>query len=161
MWAEGVKLYAYIAAGLLLASLLGYVAYLKHRADKVPVLERTIATERAATAALKAAHAHERKIAKDATDDHERRLQALSAAAADTPVRSVRLCRSPTGWVPAPVATASGTGAADTAGREGGAGQGDQAGPGPDIGDKLYALADEWDRRAAQCNSLIRWVESR
>ncbi len=158
-WRVIPRLYVYLAIALAVAGALGYVAYLKHRADKVPGLERTLATERAATAALVAAHEHERKISKDATNDYEARLAALSAAATATPTRSVRLCRSPTGWVPASASTPSGTGPSDTAGHAPEAGRGGEAGP--DIGVELYALADEADRHAAQCNSLIKWVGSR
>lgn len=154
-----MRLYAYIAAALLAVAMLGYVAYLKHRADKVPDLEKTIAYEQASKLALQQAYDHERKISKKATDEHANTLAELEKARSATPTRSVRLCSSPTGWVPAPSATASGVGAADPAGRADGARRDLEAGP--DIGPELYALADKWDRRAAQCNAAFKWIEDR
>ncbi len=148
-----------IAIGLLAAAIAAGAWRYHHVKTGRDEARAEAAQAKANYAALQGAVAHERKISKDATDDYEARLAALSAAATATPTRSVRLCSSPTGWVPATAATASRTGSADPAGREDGTGQGDQAGP--DIGNELYALADTWDRRAAQCNSLIRWVESR
>lgn len=150
-----IRLAIYAAA----ATLICFLIWREHRAtQRAAELRVEVQQANANLAALQAAWDHERKIAKDATDDYESRLQALSAARADTPTRSVRLCSSPTGWVPA-AAAAAGAGPGDPAGREDDAGRDLEAGP--DIGNDLYALADEWDKRAAQCNSLIRWVQSR
>lgn len=148
-----------IAIGLLAAAIAAGAWRYHHVKTGRDEARAEAAQAKANYAALQGAVAHERKISKDATDDYERRLKGLEDAKPDTPTRSVRLCRSPPGWVPASAATASGTGSADPAGREDGVGQGDQAGP--DIGAELYALADTWDRRAAACNALIQWVNSR
>lgn len=110
-------------------------------------------------AAYKAAAEHERKIGKDATDDYERRLNDLQMARTDTPVRSVRLCRSPSGWVPAPSPTASGTDAGSESGHQSEARQ--DPGVSRDLGPELYALADEKDEQLARCAALQGWVRSR
>lgn len=148
-----------ILIGLLAATLTGAVLHVKRVTRERDAYKAEARQAQADYTALRDAYAHERKLAKDASDDYEKRLQDLSAAAAATPVRSVRLCRSPTGYVPATAESAFGTGTPDPAGRAGEAGRDSEAGA--EIGDALYALADEWDRRAAQCNALIRWVESR
>jgi hypothetical protein len=118
--------------------------------------------------ALKTAQAHERKIATEATNEFQRTVKELQAAKADTPVRSVRLCRSPTGYVPASAPAPSGVdagsanGLQDAAGFHPGYGNADRFGDaGPDIGPSLYAEADRANEVAAQCNALMGWIKAR
>ncbi len=151
-----IRLYVILGALALLIGAGVYVVQLQKKAER---LESSNATLTATLASERAARAHELKIATEASHDYESRLQALSVARADTPVQSVRLCRSPTGWVPAPSPAPSGTGPGSDAGHAGEAGSDLEAGP--DIGPALYALADEKDEELARCASLIKWVKSR
>jgi hypothetical protein len=148
-----------IMVGLLAAAIAAGAWRYHHVKSERDEYKAEAAQTKADLTALRTAYAHERKIATEASNDYESRLQALSAAAVATPVRSVRLCRSPTGYVPAPGPTSSGTGSADPSGQPGEAGRDSEAGP--DVGVELYALADAADKAAAQCNALIHWVNLR
>jgi hypothetical protein len=69
------------------------------------------------------------------------------------------LCRQTDSSVSATASTTSGADPGTAAEQPAEAGPDLEAGP--DIGIELYALADEADQRAAQCNALISWVRSR
>jgi hypothetical protein len=88
----------------------------------------------------------------EASNAYHDEIERLQAARADTPTRSVRLCRPS----PSMPAAASGTDSGGSEGLPDTAGSDPQ--PGPEIGVELYALADEADRCAAQRDALIRWV---
>jgi hypothetical protein len=162
----------YIYAGI--ALLIGYLVWREHSLTrKLATVRVELSQANANYAALQAAQAHERKIATEASHDYERRLQALNDAKADTPVRSVRLCRntpsvSSTATTPGGTSSTNPGGLQEAAGFHPGYGSGLQTGEvdrwgdaGPDIGPLLYALADEANRAAAQCNALIKWSGSR
>jgi hypothetical protein len=145
-----VRLYAYIAAALLLAGFIGYVAYLKHRADKVEGLEQTIAFEQAAKLALQQAYEHERKINDEASNAYQAELRRIR----DTPsVGVVRLCRSPTGYVPAPDPAAARPNDAP-AGRV-------EVEAGDDIGPALDRYGSDCEAVSAQLRGLQGWVRAR
>lgn len=148
-----------IAAALILAAIAGLLWHDKHQTDRANRLARENATLAESIEAERKARAHELKIAKEASDGYAQRLNELQAARADTPVRSVRLCRNASPAVPAATGTAIGADAG-TAGEQPAA-AGSDVEIGPDIGAALYAQADDNDQRAAQCNALIRWVRSR
>jgi hypothetical protein len=148
-----------IAAALILAAIAGLLWHDKHQTDRANRLARENATLAESIEAERKARAHELKIAKEASDGYAQRLSELQAARADTPTRSVRLCRSASPAVPATAGAALGTDAAGDAGHAGEAGQGVEAGP--DIGAALYSLADEKDEELARCASLQKWVLSR
>lgn len=144
------RLYIYLALAVAAAGALSYVAYLKHRADKVPVLERTLATERASALALRLAYEHERKINDEASNAYQAELARIRSAPSIGPVR---LCRSPTGWVPAAPATASGP-HAEPAGRV-------EVEAGEDIGPALDRYGGDCEAVGAQLKGLQGWVRSR
>jgi hypothetical protein len=131
----------------------------RHVSKKLDETRVELSQAHANYAALQAAQAHERKIATEASNDYERRRKDLSDDRADTPVRSVRLCRSPTGYVPAPTPAAAGAGPGSTSRQQEEAGLDLEVSR--DIGPELYALADRADEAAARCNSLIQWVKAR
>ncbi len=145
-----MRLYAYIAAALVAASLIGYVAYLKHRADKVPGLERELVKEKASHRATRIAFAHERKIATEASNGFQAELRRIR----DTPsIGPVRLCRSPTGYVPAPAATPA---------RPDGSAPGRvEVEAGPDIGPALDRYGGDCEAVSAQLRGLQGWVRAR
>jgi hypothetical protein len=148
-----------LIAGLALLALIGGLITVQH----LTVKKLRVATARANQAeanytALRQAQKHERKIANDALKDRDQRLADLETARSATPTRVVRLCHTNPA-VPATTGTASGTDAGIAAEQPSTAGPDIEAGP--DIGPNLYALADEADQRAAQCNALIGWVRSR
>ena len=166
---SSLRLGIYAAAALFVAVLV----WSNHR------LTGRLATAKAATAQAtanlateRAAIAHERKINSEASNDYERRLKKLADDKPATPDRRVR-CQTASP-VPATATAASGVGEAASrrlpseTGFNPGYGSGIQTGEvdrwsdsGPDVGPLLYALADEANRAAAQCNALIKWVESR
>lgn len=96
-----------------------------------------------------------------ASNDYQDELARLEDERANTPVQSVRLCRSPTGYVPAPSPAAASSGP-DEGWHDG---IPHSARPdievGPDIGPALYALADKADQCAAQRDALIGWIKNR
>jgi hypothetical protein len=148
--------YIYAGAAVAFVALAGYAKWTHDRLafhkGRGEVLEATLTHERKA-------RDHERKLIEDASRDYENRLKALADARVDLPVRSVRLCVSPTGWVPAPSHAAIGTPAGVA--REQPAEVGRDIEVSRDLGPELYALADQADERAAQCNALINFVRSR
>lgn len=156
-----IRLYIYAAIALALGGLLWHDHYQTHKANR---LARETNELRANYAALEAAHAHERKIAEDASHEFQRTVTALQAARADTPVRTVRLCHGPANSVPAAADAASGAYAAGAGGLPDATGQhprdrwGDD---GPDIGPALYDEADRADLCPAQLTALQEWVRSR
>ncbi len=151
-----LKLYAY--AGLCIAVLAG-VWYVRSLQTSRDAYEARALSAEASIVTLRTAYEHERKIAKEVSDEYETRLNRLESEKVDTPTRSVRLCRSPTGYVPAPAPAASGAGPTSTGELPKEAGQ--DPGISPDIGPDLYSLADKADLAGAQCNSLIQWVKAR
>lgn len=148
-----VRLGIYVAA----AALIGYLVWREHSLTKL------VGDERAArVVAEKAIEAKDRELEqirrdmekqRNASNDYQTELESLKAARAFTPVRTVRLCVGPA-IVSAP---AGGSDAPDAEGLQEAPGQDPRAGP--DIGAELYALADEADNLAAQCEGLIRWHE--
>jgi hypothetical protein len=148
--------YIYAGAAVAFVALAGYAKWTHDRLafhkGRGEVLEATLTQERKA-------RDHERKLSEDASRDYENRLKALADARVALPTRPVRLCVSPTGWVPAPSHAAIGTPAGVTREQPAEARRDIEAGP--DIGGDLYALADQADERAAQCNALIKFVRSR
>jgi hypothetical protein len=138
--------------------MLGYVAYLKHRAAQVPVLERQVAYEQASKLALQLAYDHERKIATEASNEYQAELARIRSAPGIGPVR---LCRSPTGYVPAPAATparpdGSAPGRVESAAVE-------DPGPvvGDDIGPELDRYGGDCEAVGAQLRGLQGWVRRR
>ncbi len=97
-----LRLYAYLLIALAVAAAGGYVWWLKGKADQVPVLRRELADVQASKLALQIAFDHERKIANEASNAYQAELTRIRNAPSIGPVR---LCRSPTGYVPAPAAT--------------------------------------------------------
>jgi hypothetical protein len=162
----------YIYAGIVLVAI-GGIWYTRAVVARANLYAEMLDKAEANYAALQAAQAHERKIAKESLDDREARLKRLEDAKADTPVRSVRLCRntpsvSSTATTPGGTSSTNPGGLQEAAGFHPGYGSGLQTGEvdrwgdaGPDIGPLLYALADEANRAAAQCNALIKWSGSR
>ncbi len=153
-----IPLRLYIYAGLAIAAA-GALWYVRHTANERDEYKAKAAQLQADYGALRAAYDDERRRAKDATDEHERLLTKLAKDKSATPTRSVRLCSSPTGWVPAPGPAAEGVNPPGDAGHAGEAGRNLEAGP--DIGHELYALADRVDEQLAQCASLIKWAENK
>ncbi len=97
-----LRLYGYAAIALAALGAAAYVWHLKAKADRVDAAEeRALALEQS-LGKLQAAIDHERKIAKDASDGYQAELNRIRSAPSLGPVR---LCRSPTGYVPAPAAT--------------------------------------------------------
>ena len=123
---------------------------MKHRADKVPALEKTIAYERASKLALQLAYDHERKIATEASNAYQAELRRIR----DTPaIGPVRLCRSPTGYVPAPAATPV---------RPDGSAPGRvEVEVGEDIGPALDRYGGDCEAVGAQLKGLQGWVKAR
>ncbi len=93
-----LRLYAIGAVAL---ALLGLGVALKIQTGRLTKAQTVAAQATANLNALQIAHARERKLQQDASNDYEARLKALYDRKVDTPVRTVRLCGSPTGYVPA------------------------------------------------------------
>lgn len=150
-----LRWWIYIAAT---AAIAGVLWHDHHVTGRLRAEKAANAQLEASYNALQASYAHERKIATEASNDYERRLKDIQSRRADTPTRSVRLCREAP-RVPGTSGGALGT-AAGTAGEQP-AEAGHDLEVSRDVGPDLYALADEADERAAQCNALIKWVRSR
>lgn len=144
---------SYLKLGLIAAAvaLIGYLMWREHTltrkvAEKhaALIIEREKVEQR--DQQIKQLHAEAEKQRK-ASDDYQTELERLQAARADVPTRIVRLCRT----APSVPEAASGPPEAGT--------EGLPVEAGPDIGERLYALADEADRCAAQRDALIRWFE--
>jgi hypothetical protein len=152
------RLYTYAAIALALAAAGGYVWWLKGKADRVDVLERQLADEQASRHALQRAFDHERKIATEASNEYQAELARIRSAPSIGPVR---LCRSPTGYVPAPTATpvrpdGSAPGRVESAPVE-------DPGPvvGTDIGPELDRYGGDCEAVGAQLRGLQGWVRRR
>jgi hypothetical protein len=156
MFGWQLKLGIAAAVALAFGALLWHDKHQTNRANRLATEKNQLLAD---YNALREAQERERELAKAATDDYEERLAALEVARSDIPVRSVRLCRSPTGWVPAPSHASLGTPAGVTGEQPAEAGRDIEVSR--DIGPELYALADQADERAAQCNALISWARSR
>jgi hypothetical protein len=148
-----------IAAAIALALLGALFWHDHHVTQMLNATRHELAGVNATLEAERTARAHEHAISEAASHDYESRLAALDTARADTPVRTVRLCRSPAASLPSATTAASGTDAGAAAEQPAAFGSDPQ--PGPDIGAALYSLADQADERAAQCNALIGWIRSR
>jgi hypothetical protein len=157
-------LQAKLICGAIVLALIGGLLAHDHYQTKRANREAARANQAEANyTALQEAQKHEREISQKASTDYENRLKALSVAAADTPVRTVRLCRQTDSSVSATASASSGITAPSNPGHEG------ESGPDPeesgstseDIGPALYALADKKDQELAQCLSLMGWVKSR
>lgn len=147
-----------IAVVGLAITIIGLATGLRYQTNRANALAGKANALTAQLEAEQKAREHERQLQQDATNDYEAKLARLSRDRALTPVRSVRLCK-PDPAVPGPAPAPNGT-AAGTAGEQP-AEAGRNLVAGADIGPNLYALADEADERAAQCNALIKWVRSR
>lgn len=151
-----MKVYIY---GAIFLALVGMAVYAKLAHDRIEHWKTRSEQTEATLKAERKARDHERSIAKAATDDHQSRLKSLEDARSSIPTRSVRLCRSPTGWVPAPAESPLGADAGSVPGHP------PETRPDPevsrDIGPELYQLADEKDKELARCAALQGWVRSR
>jgi hypothetical protein len=141
------------------AALVGYLMWREHSLTRVVakkeaaliVANTTIAQRDGEIEQLRDDMERQRK----ASNDYQTELERLKAARIDTPTRVVRLCRGTASDVPA-TPTATG-GPSATGAEELPQAPGRDSGTGPDIGTELYALADEADNLAAQCDGLINW----
>ncbi len=139
-----LRLYAYLAVILVTLGMGVTIKVLNSR------LKAHKAHETELVATLKAERENTRK-ANESAERYAISLENLKATRAAIPARSVRLCNAAPG-VPATGAAASADDAA--------AGRVPQA-PGPDIGARLYDLADEADRCVVTLSELQRWVRGR
>ena len=89
-----------------------------------------------------------------ASNKYHDELDRLDRERLTTPVRSVRLCHSPV-RVPQATAGTTASGTPETGD------EGLQVEVGPDIGARLYDLADQADQCAAQRDALIDWINNR
>lgn len=140
----------YLRIGLIAAAV-AFVGYLlwreKYLSDKLTVTRQELST---ATAMLGAERDNARK-ANEASERYAISLENLKAARAATPVRTVRLCGGP-----ASVPEAGTAAGADASGSEG-----LPQAAGPDIGQRLYDLADDADHCQVTLEALQRWVRER
>lgn len=145
-----LRLYGYIGIAIAVLAAGAYVWHLKAKADRVDAAEERAETLERSLATLQAAHAHERKIAKDASDAYQAELARIRSAPSIGPVR---LCRSPTGYVPAPAATLA---------RPDGSAPGRvEVEAGEDIGPALDRYGSDCEAVAAQLRGLQGWVKAR
>jgi len=142
-----------VAAGLLAIGLI--VKGWKDDAEKVPLLKDQL--ERSAWALERRIQSE--KDVQAASEGYQNELKDLKAARASIPTRVVRLCVLSDGpgpgaadaAEPGPDGAATGTGVVSE-----GAGSNHQ--PGPDIGGRLYELADRADELAAQVRGLQDYI---
>jgi hypothetical protein len=149
-----------LVLGVAVLAVIGGLITLQHfTVKRLNAAKAELRTAHATLEAERAARAHELKIAREASNDYQTRLAKLATDKAATPTRHVRLCRQTDSGVPATASATSGTDSGTAAEQPGTSGPNIEAGP--DIGVELYALADEADQRAAQCNALIGWLRAR
>lgn len=137
----------YLIIGAVFMAILGVVNWQKVRAEKRARVAET-ALE-LANAEIEAERENTRK-ANEASERYAISLEQLKAARAAIPTRVVRLCNTPS------VSQAGATPGTDATGAEG-----LPQAPGPDIGGRLYDLADEADQCAVQRDALIDWIRNR
>lgn len=151
-----MRLYIYAAIALALVSLGLYAKHQHLRADRATT--RAQAAEASITA-LRAAHAHEQRIAKEASDGYQKDLARLSTER-DKPL-SVRVCKPARSAVPA-AAGATGGSDASASGRERGeVAEDPRDGAGPDIGGALLEYGIACEATALQLTRLQEWVRAR
>jgi hypothetical protein len=140
-----MKLYIYGAIALALGYLLWHERHLAHvvKAQKIEI---------ANMAALEAAHAHELKIAKDASDGYQADLKRLESERSSEPAPVVRLCRTPHA-VPAESGTPAGSNPASA--------PNDVEAAQTDIGPALIEYGLQCEANMLQLDRLRQWVESR
>ena len=144
-----LRLYLYAAAALAVA---GLAWFAKHQYDRASVATLRAETAEASIVTLTKAHAHQLKIAQEASNGYQNDLRRLESERARVPV--VRLCRPPrAAGVPASGAAANGSDAAG-AGHLGGEAS-------PDIGAALIDYGIACEANALQLDRLIQWVRSR
>lgn len=109
-----------------------------------------------------------RRKADEVSNRYQQRNAELDAARADTPVRTVRMCRGAEAAARVSAAASSGAaGGHHAAGSEelpeapGRDPRDRWSDDGPDVGPELYALADEADRCASQRDALQEWIRGR
>jgi hypothetical protein len=152
-----VRLYAYLAAALLLLAGLGYVKHLHGKAaERDAAVAQARAAERRYTD-LQALHAVQIKKAEDASNAYQSDLQRLERERSQ-PVPVVRLCKR-SATVPAARPAASGSDAAE-AGHVGETAAGD-SGAGPDIGQALIEYGLACEANGLQLDRLQEWVRAR
>lgn len=145
-----------LAVGLLFALVFGVLAYGGHRysvgyhtgqGEVIAADAKLLAQERARNAAQEAAWTAQQKEAKNAYQAEIDRLRLADVK----PGRIVRLCIAPVGGgtVPSPAGAPGSPDSATPSGRV--------VSPvaGPDIGGRLYALADRADTLSAQVRGLL------
>lgn len=141
-----LRLYAYAAAALAIGALLLYANW-QHRLYQHHKARAD--TAQAAYEAEARARAHEQRIAKDASNAYQKRLNDITAAADLGPVR---LCRRAAA---VPAATAAPAGSHAEAARH------VEAEDAPDIGPALNDFVEDCEANAAQLQSLQEWVRAR
>jgi hypothetical protein len=137
----------WLGLGLLLA-VLGFAAHYQHVKKERAALQQqlVVATEALAT------ERRNTKVIQEASDGYQKELAALAASRTAAASRAVRLCvEPPRSAVPVPPAGSGLDGPAPAPG-------GDAAAAGPDIGPRLYGLADRCDELAAQVRGLQVFV---
>ncbi len=149
---EIVRLYLYAAVAL---ALIGLGIYAKHQHDRAAKLQARAESVEASITALRAAHAHEQRIAKEASNAYQKDLARLNAERSQP--MSVRLCKPARNSVPAPAAAPERTHAATT----GHVGEETAPDIGPDIGAELLEYGLACQANALQLDRLQQWVRSR
>ncbi len=149
-----VRFYLIGVAVLALAGLLWHDHHQTQRANREA---RRADTAESSLTTLRAAVAHERKIAKEASDGYQKDLAELQRERTGVPV--VRLCKPARAAVPAAAGAAGGPDAAG-AGRVGEAPALDPV-EGPDIGAALIDYGIACEANALQLTRLQEWVRAR
>lgn len=153
-----IGLQAKIVGAVLVAALIGYLAYQEHR--KTRLLAEARVELSAANASLKAERAardHERKIANAASNQFQSTVTNLQAELSARPLKPVRLRYCPGDNLPASTGTPGGSDA-QAQGREHGA---DAEDSGTDIAPALTDYMLDCQINAAQLEALQGWVRSR
>ena len=156
-----LRLAAYALAALLLAGLLWRIQAWHKAALALPVAQAALKDSEAARASERVQWAAESARIATVSKGYLDELETLRTARVATPTRSVRLCGNPAS-VPAaegPPAPATGGDATPAASGELPAETRRADSGGPDIGSRLYALADEADAAVASCRALRKYVD--
>lgn len=150
-----MRLYVYAAVTLAVIAL-GW--YAKHQGDRADAAIARAESAEASITALRAAHAHEQRIAKEASDGYQKDLARL--AGERNRKLSVRVCKPAAGAVPAAAAAAPGSDGSG-AGRERGEVEEDRGRDERDIGAELLEYGIACEATGLQLTRLQEWVRAR